>query len=466
MKKTWIFAIILCLLGGSVFAYDVLVPANVSCRTDKTAPDTNKHDSSKLSIRSDNNAAKSWIKFDQLNALENRQSVRKVLLRLTLYESRAGSNYFDVSAVNDDYRQNIGWAEREITWNNAPANDTASNTGLLANAASLMGRVTFTDGVEGQQFFVDVTDAFKADTDGILQFVLHNSSALIQICTHDQSGTMLGGTVIGPEAARPTLIVSYPPLGADWPVPEVGETVKTSLASLSWTNPEPNDLSPVTCTVYLGTDPNRLNMDKFSPTEAGVTTASINETNFPKSYDEVNGRLYDNTKYYWYVDCRIGETTIPGEQWYFFTYDNEPPVVNVGEEQAIWLTDPNTVNLVGDVKDDGLPSDPGTVTVKWTLTEGPATAVIGTPDQLTTTVTFTERGDYTFTLTADDGELKASASVRVVVGTNSCDASHLQSGEPYNPADVNEDCVVNLDDLQILLVDDWLNCTDNLTDCL
>jgi len=187
---------------------------------------------------------------------------------------------------------------------------------------------------------------------------------------------------------------------------------------------------------------------------------------FPKSYDEVNGRLYDNTKYYWYVDCCIGETTIPGEQWYFFTYDNEPPVVNVGEEQAIWLTDPNTVNLVGDVKDDGLPSDPGTVTVKWTLTEGPATAVIGTPDQLTTTVTFTERGDYTFTLTADDGELKASASVRVVVGTNSCDASHLQSGEPYNPADVNEDCVVNLDDLQILLVDDWLNCTDNLTDCL
>ena len=43
MKKTWIFAIILCLLGGSVFAYDVLVPANVSCRTDKTAPDTKKH---------------------------------------------------------------------------------------------------------------------------------------------------------------------------------------------------------------------------------------------------------------------------------------------------------------------------------------------------------------------------------------------------------------------------------------
>ena len=47
----------------AVFA-EIIIMADESCRTDVLEPDTNNHDSSKLSIRSDEKSAKSWIKFD------------------------------------------------------------------------------------------------------------------------------------------------------------------------------------------------------------------------------------------------------------------------------------------------------------------------------------------------------------------------------------------------------------------
>jgi hypothetical protein len=151
--------------------------------------------------------------------------------------------------------------------------------------------------------------------------------------------------------------------------------------------------------------------------------------------------------------------------WSFFVQDNEAPIVNAGFEQVIWLTETDTVQLEGTAEDDGQPEEPGTLTYTWARTAGPETAVLSNPNQLSTTVTFAERGDYTFTLTADDGELKTSASVRVVVGDNACDASHLSTGKPYDAGDVNHDCIVNLEDFAILFGNNWLDCTNTLAKC-
>ena len=78
---------------------------------------------------------------------------------------------------------------------------------------------------------------------------------------------------------------------------------------------------------------------------------------------------------------------------------------------------------------------------------------------------FVERGDYTFTLTADDGELQTTDTVRISVGDDACDASHISTGDPYSPADGNQDCIVTLADFAAMLTEDWFNCTDELTDC-
>ncbi|HRV21349.1 MAG TPA: hypothetical protein P5324_12270, partial [Anaerohalosphaeraceae bacterium] len=177
MRKAYLFLTV-CLLSGLLGAATVQIPADVSCRTDITNRTVNRHDSNKLSIRADASAAKSWIKWTDLDGI-NVSTIRQAQLRLTTYETRPG--LFDVSAVNDDYTTNINWGERDITWDNAPANATESYTAVLAGAATYVGRMDFQNTVAGDQRFIDVTSILKADTDGIVQFILHNSTGLMNM---------------------------------------------------------------------------------------------------------------------------------------------------------------------------------------------------------------------------------------------------------------------------------------------
>ncbi|NLK41675.1 MAG: hypothetical protein GX298_06435 [Planctomycetes bacterium] len=154
--------------------------------------------------------------------------------------------------------------------------------------------------------------------------------------------------------------------------------------------------------------------------------------------------------------------------WSFYTDDNEPPVVDAGPDQAVWLGMDGidgqvTVTLEGYTADDGRP---GPYVVLWTQdqTEAPPVGIVNA-DQDVATVTLTERGVYAFTLTADDGEKQAFDTVQVVVGDTPCDASHMSSGQPYLPSDINQDCIVNLEDFALLFAQGWLSCTDMLTHC-
>ncbi len=456
-------------IGTLVSAYAVQ-----SCRTelfDGTNPrvNDNRHDASKLSVRGDSKASKSWIKFDLRNlGITDPNNLRSATLRITLHEGKTGT--CSLSYVKDICRDNINWAERDLTWNNAPGNipsddginprDTAFAVADLqknldpAKAAFLATVDYSAGGVAGQQFFFDVLPALRGDTDGIVQFVLHNASGLTNFATHDHASG---------EAYWPKLEILIPPAGADNPYPCPGQKVNSNLVGLSWTNPDPNDgVSPIICTVYLGTEPNRLQMDHVTlgPDEHSVLINTDNFRNF--------GNLVNHQVYWWVVDCEDPSRDNPlieGLMWSFFVQDNEAPIVNAGFEQVIWLTETDTVQLEGTAEDDGQPEEPGTLTYTWARTAGPETAVLSNPNQLSTTVTFAERGDYTFTLTADDGELKTSASVRVVVGDNACDASHLSTGKPYDAGDVNHDCIVNLEDFAILFGNNWLDCTNTLAKC-
>jgi RHS repeat-associated protein len=96
---------------------------------------------------------------------------------------------------------------------------------------------------------------------------------------------------------------------------------------------------------------------------------------------------------------------------------NQPPAVAVPADFTV--TQSQTVNVGGAVSDDGLPADPGAVSVTWSATpqrpENTGGVTIVTPAALTTPVTFLKAGVYTLTLTAYDGELQTSASVTVTV---------------------------------------------------
>lgn len=85
---------------------------------------------------------------------------------------------------------------------------------------------------------------------------------------------------------------------------------------------------------------------------------------------------------------------------------NFAPIVFAGDDETITLPT-NSVNLAGEFADDLLPgvpdTTPTTYTYAWTKVSGPAGDVIGTPNSLTTMVTFTNAGTYVYRLTVTDG---------------------------------------------------------------
>jgi hypothetical protein len=94
------------------------------------------------------------------------------------------------------------------------------------------------------------------------------------------------------------------------------------------------------------------------------------------------------------------------------TTANTPPVVDAGLDTTITLDTPRML-LFGAFVDDGLPGDE--ITVLWSVTEGPDSAVIDVPTSLNTEITFSEPGEYVLTLAVSDQQLVGSDSVVVVV---------------------------------------------------
>ena len=470
--------------------------ADDSCRTvlnnasDGSDPrvDSNETDSSKLTVRSDAKANKSWIKFDINDLGVDLSRVKSATLRITLNAGKSTTS--ELSAVNDDYTTGIDWADGTLTWNNAPGNITSSDgetpndnvtftvdnlrADLDTSVTTPVGTISTADRpYTGEQFEANVLSVLEADTDGILQFILHGSANYVEFSTHDHAATTV--PELAAEEYWPRLDLLLTPLGADNPYPCPAAVVSSELVGMSWSNPDPNDgTSPITCTVYLGTEPNRLLMESVT-LDPDVHAVFINEDNFPNA-----NPLQNLTTYYWAVDCddpSVG--LIDGLMWDFYVNDNAPPVVDAGPAQAVWLGMSGTagqeiIYLDGTVTDDGLPDPPAAYTVLWTQEDNGAPAVVIDPnDVVNTSVTITERGDYLFKLTADDGEVSQegvhtgmnSDTVRIVVGTDACDASHTVSGEAYDPGDFNEDCIVNLDDFAVLIAKNWLDCTDTLDNC-
>lgn len=253
------------------------------------------------------------------------------------------------------------------------------------------------------------------------------------------------------------------PGGAHTPDPQDDAVVDGTLALLGWVNPDPNvPGTPVTCTVFFGTAPDRQQMDHVT-LGADISEVSINTANFP-----MYGNLVNQTHYYWAVDAADPSTQpdpIPGDIWSFFVYDNIAPAADAGPDQVVWLGMSGTPAREAVIL-DGATSDDGSYTVLWTQVANGAPAVSVSPaDVDDTSVTITERGTYELMLTADDGVRQTSDTVQIIVGEDSCDASHMSTGLPYDAEDMNRDCVVDLADFALLFAEDWLVCTDTLTHC-
>jgi len=249
-----------------------------------------------LSIRSDEKSAKSWIKFD-ISELDV-GNLETATLTVTLHQEKAGDRHFDVSYVNDDCLDNIGWDERSITWNNAPGNNTADLSSLDTSKTTLLNTVNFTDGVPGNSFTIDVLEALEADTDGIVQFVFHNSNGLLNLATHDHAEDTWRPFIDATEGAKDQAKKPYPAKGA---------TDVCLTPVLSWTPGE--FASPINGhKVYFS--------ENFSDVNDGIGAITQSAASY------VPGRLEFDTTYYWRVDEVNGPpdfTVFEGDVWSFMT---------------------------------------------------------------------------------------------------------------------------------------------------
>jgi len=106
---------------------------------------------------------------------------------------------------------------------------------------------------------------------------------------------------------------------------------------------------------------------------------------------------------------------------------NRAPVVDAGLDQTITLP-ADTVTLDGSASDDGLPSNPGVMTVGWSVVSGPGVVTFGDAGAASTSASFSVDGTYTLKLAASDGLLSAEDFVQVTVNPD----PSLSGPPPYD----------------------------------
>jgi hypothetical protein len=304
-KRLVLFACIVMILGivssPAAFA-DIIIDPAESCRAEGDRPDENRRSSTKLVVKS---FKKSWIKFD-LGELDV-SSLETATLTVAAIDDESG-NSCDLSVVNDSYTTGKDWTSDDLTWNNAPANDTLSDSALTTDATLITNFAV--DGSAGTLFVIDILAALQADTDGIVQFVLHNSTGgQISFAPHDH-----------PEAAwRPFIDATEGAGGqAKYPYPPKGETDVGPTTVLNW---EPGSFAaPINGhKVYFSENFNDVNDGIGGITQSAASYAPPQQLDF-------------ETTYYWRVDEVNGApdfTVHPGKVWSFTTEPVGYPIASV-----------------------------------------------------------------------------------------------------------------------------------------
>ena len=93
---------------------------------------------------------------------------------------------------------------------------------------------------------------------------------------------------------------------------------------------------------------------------------------------------------------------------------NQRPVVDAGSSATVALAG-NALLLEGTATDDGLPTNPGSLTTAWSKLGGPGVVTFADPSAIETTASFSRSGTYIIGLTASDGQLLYTDAITISV---------------------------------------------------
>ncbi|MCF7976145.1 MAG: hypothetical protein K9N55_20165 [Phycisphaerae bacterium] len=248
----------------------------------------------------------------------------------------------------------------------------------------------------------------------------------------------------GDEAPDMLIVKGQHPLT---PGPEDGANIVPGTVTLNWTLPDPCvPGQPVPVDVYFTDDYQALK--SFVDPDAIRIAGQQNITSFTV-------QVQPKTRYFWAVDTYQGTDHDPvwGPIFQFYA-DNIAPEVLTVWDVTTWIDDGSVDVAIG-----GTVIDADATTVVWSVVSEPneGAAVIAKANQIDTTVTLNAVGTYVLQLEANDGDKQGTDTLTISVYANSCLAA--QSLPDYVPfaGDLDGDCDVDQDDLN-LLMQDWLRC--------
>ncbi len=119
---------------------------------------------------------------------------------------------------------------------------------------------------------------------------------------------------------------------------------------------------------------------------------------------------------------------------------NRPPMVNAGSPMMIVTnTFPFAIRLQGLAADDGLPSPPGKLSLRWSVVSGPGLVTFDDITSPAPTARFSSAGGYALRLTAIDGEFERSADLAVEVQAVPETVSLFAAGSVWKYLDTGAD---------------------------
>ena len=209
------------------------------------------------------------------------------------------------------------------------------------------------------------------------------------------------------------------------PIPPDGGSAANNLEELRWTNPDQSSPSEIiTCDVWFSYDFPEYGKYKNDPNFTNYAIKLVdNDAVEVASLLDLDPPLEMEHTYYWRVDVydpnkidEPGKYPVIGKVWTFDTV-NQAPEVDAGPKRKAWLTEATVdVQIDATVTDDGMPIEPGIVTLEWTVEDGPGTPTFDPNNAVEDPiVTFDTTGRYTLQLTADDSLLNAYDTVIVDV---------------------------------------------------
>jgi len=219
------------------------------------------------------------------------------------------------------------------------------------------------------------------------------------------------------------------------PIPGDGESITPGNITLNWTL---DAGTPVD--VWFGTSRD-LSAAELIVDKQTVTSVAV--------------QVEKKQRYYWAVD-----TYAPGAEdpnWgpiFDFYVDNLAPAVRASDDVTTWLDNGSV-----DVAISATVTDQDPTTTLWVVLTEPAAGAAQIADAAAeaTTVTLSAVGTYELQIAANDGEKMTADTLFINVYNDGCEAA--QSLPDYVPlvGDLDEDCDVDQDDMDLLL-ENWLQC--------